>query len=86
MSDYASYLSARCDDWRAKYPRRGAELRTLVRRWLGIQPTIQSALADATVVSVENDVIRLMLGWPTATEWEPQLTGGQDRALPRGDQ
>lgn len=85
MSDYATYLAGKCDEWRTKYPRRSAELRIIVRRWLGIQPTAQGKLALETTVQVENEVVRVMQGWPTEYDWRPTPQGGADRALPTGD-
>lgn len=105
-TDYERRLIERCEAWRTKHPDRAAGLRVVTARLLGGQGflTRSGPTATAWIVEMlrptENEIIRLMQGWPPApprAELDPDVQGvvppavsheitGRDRALPAGDQ
>lgn len=67
--EYREHLAAKCGEWRVRYPDRAAELRSIVRRWLGIGLGMNGKLAEMVTETTENEVIRAMQGWPSEASW-----------------
>ena len=69
-SEFQVRLTARCDEWRVRFPERAAQLRAYVALTLGYTPRRQ--ISDAILAEMckpgEERLIAIMSGWPETEE------------------
>lgn len=70
-SEFQVRLTARCEEWRGKFPARADKLRSYVARTMGYSPRspLSEKLVAAMCAPAEEKIIAIMQGWP-ATEDE----------------